>query len=282
MIRSILASIAAALLFLSSVVPTINAQPPQQPIWRPTPEQLEEQHRQLEAERKEAEARLKSQTAAAMERGSAIRLTIEADHQTIVVPKDIESRLKAYESSQAAPDSWNRRWYAMEVDVLEKRQAELQDNESPATHRLAAVRLWPHSPQGRYVSRENAIRALGPPPKVAPRPSRPMEPKMILVFENVSRQPQRLYFGERDPNPQCLVQTFIRGEGIVRRISQTRYGSPSRLWLKDTRPVELQPGEVHRVPLNQPDRPFPVYFSRSGDYTFRVQFTSGVLPSQSF
>ena len=272
----------AVLLLYVVAAPAVDAQVARPPFRMWTPKESAEQLRKLAERKRKSIVRLNAQMDLAKERGSAIRLTIEVADRTIAVPANIRASLEEHRRTKAANDLWKRRWFDLERAALKKQQAELQSRgNSPALYSNHSGR-YAGSRRGIYVSREQAIQELGPEPKVAARPARPMEPKMELVFQNVSQKPQRLYFGSPGSETQHLVRSFFEGEGLTDRINQTRYSSPSPLWLKESESIDLEPGETHRIPLNASDSSFPAYFIEPGAYAVRVKFISGVLPSKSF
>ena len=247
-----------------------------------TPEQLREMKERDAEQRTLAEAEYQKDLEIATEKGKQIKLTIRLDSTVVSIPADIQAQIEAYEAGQRRFEKWNRAWRKLAVLELEARKKKQeQDTEKRldkplTTYGNLSNQLGYGMYHGRVVSKEDAIKKLGPPPVVPAMPERPIEPLMVLELKNISDMPQRIYPASAHGKPRHHVEKKVLGEGIKSQIHNTSFGYGSILYDDNYPSVDLAPGETYHIPLNRPGTKFPLYFTKPGIYHLKLVYTSGI------
>lgn len=194
---------------------------------------------------------------------SGLKLSLILDKQSVTVPADIEQRMAEYEAAAKAERTWQENWEELAWAVVAERR------EVP----VGNGHTWNY---GRYVSREEAIKQLGPAPLKVSRPPRPLSPGITLRIENISDEVRRIYRNDRfelkysGPGKKQL-KNFTRLRWLNGSIYQN-YSINARLFQEPF--VDILPGDSYEIRLNQPQQKLPFYLVKSCRMKVELAFYS--------
>jgi len=194
-----------------------------------------------------------------------IEFSIKLETDVVRIPRDIVERVREFEASQAAYGQWMSAWKKLE-------QIEMQKPEIQQRLRQQRGFVCMTMP-GSYVSREEAIKQLGPSPKTISAPPRALKPGMDLEFKNVSSKTRRIELNWHEGYGGSGVVSIkpLRNERVWKR--GTFVSAPV---CDKSFSVDLQPGETHQLRIAAATDEFDFYLTETGEYQIDADFISGL------
>lgn len=192
----------------------------------------------------------------AKEAGKSIEVTLRLDSDVIKIPRDTVEVLGKFRAAQAEMGEWLAAWRKLDSEELQRRIREKDGR----------TKFYCLTMPGQFVSREDAIQKIGPPPESAVKtPQRTKTPSGVLELKNKSDEPQTIYLTWVDGNG---AMTYVSGKSLDRG-----WGFRAGV-LEAPHSIELAPGETFDVKVI-PDGSIDL-FKETGEFEVAVTINSGV------
>ena len=244
-----------AVLLVTATAVHAQATQPGEILPGPSPEQIKEMQRYAEEEKQRQKAEYEQQLAKAIARGKDIKLSLILDTESVTAMADTEQRIAEFEAAMDANQTWRNKWRMLENAV---RKAKLKENPDALIPVIRAP--------GQLVSREEAIKKIGPAPAAVPKPTRPLMPGISLRFENTSDEVRRVY-------PKDHYELNFSGPG-KRSIKNYSFGTWIRTSDRESF-IDILPGDAYETRLNRPEQELPFFVVKSGPVKIDLTFYSG-------